>query len=160
MDDLDVKIISQLLDDSRQPFSRIAKRIGVSTQTVIKRYNELKEKGAIKKASAMVDIRKLGYEGVATLLITCSPGSNLPETIGQLKKTENVIVATEGIGDFEGYAMLAYKNVADLYERIHQIKRVPNIDNIDVSLTKKTFPAFPPNIKWVLFQQPVQNGKK
>ena len=155
MDEVDIKIIAELLEDGRKPFSAVAGKIGVSTQTVIKRYNELKEKGTIQQCSVRLNMRKIGYEGTAVLLITCSPGSNIPEVINQIKKTQNVVVVTEAMGDFEGYAMALYRNTNDLYERIQQIKKLPNIESADVSLIKDAFAVFPPNLKQFIFNEPI-----
>ena len=72
MDNLDQDIINELQNDSRQPFRVIAKKLGVRTQTVILRYNKLKEKGIIKACTISVNTSKLGFEGLASLLITSS----------------------------------------------------------------------------------------
>ena len=100
-------------------------------------------------------MRKIGYEGTAVLLITCSQGSNIPEVINQIKKTQNVVVVTEAMGHFEGYVMALYRNTNDLYERIQQIKRLPNIESADVSLIKDAFAVFPPNLKQFIFNEPI-----
>jgi len=135
MDKIDLQIINELTDDARKPFREIAKKIGVSTQTVIKRYNELKEKGTIQICAISIDPNKIGYEGIAYLLITGSPGCSLSEAVERLKKTENIIIVTRAIGDYEGYAVLVFKSAKDLYEKVHQIKLMPEIENIEVSFT-------------------------
>ncbi|PVX25918.1 MAG: hypothetical protein CW691_03140, partial [Candidatus Bathyarchaeum sp.] len=61
MDKLDLKIIKKLMADSRTPFSKISSELGVSTDTVIRRYNKLKETGTIQPI-LNVDIFKLGYD--------------------------------------------------------------------------------------------------
>lgn len=86
MDKIDLQMINELMDDARKPFREIAKKLDVSTQTVIKRYNTLKEKGTIQICAISIDPNKIGYEGIADLLITGSPGSNLSEAIDRLKK--------------------------------------------------------------------------
>jgi len=145
MDQIDLQIITELKDDARKPFRKIAEKIGVSTQTVIKRYNEMKESGIIQLCSISVDLQKIGYAGSAHLLITGSAGSNLSETMEQLRKTPNIILATKAIGDFEGYAVLVFKDINDLYERVIQLKRDLNIENIKVSIAIPGVQHFPRN---------------
>ena len=133
MDKVDLQIIAELTEDARKPFRKIGKKIGISTQTVIKRYNEMKAKGAIQICAISINIKKIGYQGTAQLLMRSLPQTNLSEAIEQLKKTQNIIIATKAIGDFEGYAVLVFKDVKDLYEKVLQIKMLPNIDEIEVS---------------------------
>jgi Lrp/AsnC family transcriptional regulator for asnA, asnC and gidA len=150
MDKIDLQIINELVDDARKPFREIAKKIGVSTQTVIKRYNEMKQKGTIQICAISIDANKIGYEGVAYLLITGSPGTNLSDAMNRLKKTENIIIATKAIGDYEGYAVLVFKNAKDLYEKVHQIKLMPEMENIEVSFTTPVPFSIPPTGRPVL----------
>ena len=147
MDKIDLQIINELMENARKPFREIAKKLGVSTQTVIKRYNALKEKGAIQLCSISIDPNKIVYEGIARLLITASPGSSLSETINRLKKTQNIIAANKTIGDFEGYAILVFKNAEDLYEKLRQIKLMPEIENIEITFTAPAPFNIPPTTK-------------
>jgi Lrp/AsnC family transcriptional regulator for asnA, asnC and gidA len=145
VDQVDMQIIAELKDDARKPFSKIAEKIGISTQTVIKRYNDMKEKGIIQLCSISINLQKIGYEGSAHLLITGSPGTNLSETMKKLRKTPNIILATKAIGDFEGYAVLIFKDINDLYERITQLKKEMNIENVKLSIAVPGVQYFPRN---------------
>lgn len=135
MDKIDMRIVAELMEDARKPFRKIAKKLGVSTQTVIKRYNALKEKGTIEHCAISIDPNKIGYEGEATLLIASQPGRSLSETMERLRKTQNIVIATRAIGDFEGYVVLLFENAKDLREKIHQIKLMPEIGEVEVSFT-------------------------
>jgi Lrp/AsnC family transcriptional regulator for asnA, asnC and gidA len=140
-----MQIITELKDDARKPFRKIGEKIGVSTQTVIKRFNEMKEKGIIQLCSISINLQKLGYAGSAHLLITGSAGSNLSETMEKLRKTPNIILATKAIGDFEGYAVLVFRDISDLYERVIQLKKDLNIENIKFSIAIPGVQYFPRN---------------
>jgi Lrp/AsnC family transcriptional regulator for asnA, asnC and gidA len=144
MDKIDLQIIKELSEDARKPFRKIAKKIGISTQTVIKRYNEMKERGTIQLCAISINLKKLGYKGIAHLLITHSPRNSLSETMDQLEKIQNIIVNSKAIGDFEGYAILVFKNIEELYEKVLQIKRLPSISNVEVSFTVPSINYFPP----------------
>lgn len=143
MDETDLQLLRELKKDARTPFRKIAKKLGVTTQTAINRYNQLKEKGILQFCSISINLEKIGYSGSALLLINSLPESNLSETMAQLKKTKNIILATKAIGDFEGYAVLVFKDIRDLYETILQIKSLPAVGNVEVSFAipgTKNFP--------------------
>jgi Lrp/AsnC family transcriptional regulator, regulator for asnA, asnC and gidA len=143
VDQIDLQIIAELTDDARKPFRQIAEKIGVSTQTIIKRYNEMKKSGLIQHCSISVNLKKIGYSGSAHLLITGSTGSNLSETMSKLRKTPNIIIATKTIGDFEGYAVLVFKDATDLYENILQLKKILDVENLKVSISVPGIKDFP-----------------
>jgi len=147
MDKIDLQIITELMDDARKPFREIAKKLGVSTQTVIKRFNALKENGTIQICAISINPHKIGYEGIAYLLMTSTPRSSLSEAIAHLTKIPNIIIATRAIGDYEGYAVLVFKNATDLYEKVHQIKLMPEIDKIEVSIEVPGGMNVPPTTK-------------
>jgi DNA-binding Lrp family transcriptional regulator len=56
----DRKILYELDVDSRQPFHNIAKKVGLSKDTVIYRINKLKEEGIIQRFHTVIDNGKLG----------------------------------------------------------------------------------------------------
>jgi hypothetical protein len=64
-----------------------------------------------------------------------------------LKKTQNIISANKTIGDFEGYAILVFKNAEDLYEKLRQIKLMPEIENIEITFTAPAPFNIPPTTK-------------
>jgi DNA-binding Lrp family transcriptional regulator len=135
MDKTDLQIMKELLLDTRKPFREIAKKLDISTQTVIRRYKEMKEKGIIQNCAISINANKIGYEGIAHLLITSAQGNTLSETIDILRKTENIIIATRAIGDYEGYAVMVFKNAKDFYEKLRKIKFMPWVETIDLSFT-------------------------
>lgn len=57
----DRKILYELDKDSRQSFGSIAKKVGLSKNSVITRVNHLKEIGVIKSFNTIVDLGKIGF---------------------------------------------------------------------------------------------------
>jgi Lrp/AsnC family transcriptional regulator for asnA, asnC and gidA len=148
MDEIDMKIISELMDDARIPFKKIAEKLGVSTPTISKRYSELKKQGIIKSCSIKLDLSKLGYKGTAHLLFT-SIGTNTCqegfELIQELNKTPDIIIASSSIGDYEAYAVLAFKNIEDLYSKLLEIKSLCSSTEVELSIGMPGIDKFPPN---------------
>lgn len=144
MDELDNLIILELIDDCRKPLRKIAQKAGVSTPTIIKRYNKLKKQGVIQLCCIQVDITKLGYKGTANLLITSSGKITVNEVIEQVKETSGVVIASSAFGDFEGYAVLAFRDLQDLHDKILQIKSLPGIHKVELSIGVPGMRYFPP----------------
>ena len=145
MDEIDLQIISELAEDARKPFLRIAKTIGVSVSTVAKRFSEMKENGIIQLCSIKIDLRKIGYNGIGYILLNSSSSFNLSDAIEDVKRIPNVIIASKSLGDYEGYAILAFADVKDLYEKVLQIRKLPSISGVEISFTVDSMLNFPPD---------------
>ena len=135
MDELDYKIIEELQKDSRQPFRSIAKKLGVRTQTVIGRYNKLKKNGIIMACTISINTNKIGYEGLASLLISSHNKKSTTSTQDQLLSIDDVFLITKTIGDFDTFAVIAYRNSKDLYQKVQKIKKLANIEKVEASFT-------------------------
>jgi Lrp/AsnC family transcriptional regulator for asnA, asnC and gidA len=143
MDNLDRKIIQELSEDARKPFMAIAKKLGTSTQTVIRRYNEMKANGTIGHSAITIDLEKIGYHGTAHMLINIKLEANSAEIVEQLKKTQNVIIATRTTGSYEAYAVLVFRDIDDLFRNVSKIKALPNIRKVDVFFAVPGIKQFP-----------------
>jgi len=147
MDEVDLHIIEELGRDARTPFRKIAKKLGISTQTVIKRHDELKKKGIIRQPSITIDLNKVGYEGVVHLFISGSP-----DTVDGLKKLKNIYFITRTTGDTDIFAAMAFKNTKDFYETICRIKSMPSVKRLEVAISHPA-PVFPrPPLKKINLQ--------
>ncbi len=71
---LDRRIIDQLKEDGRRPFTQIAGDLGVSEAAVRARTNRLVEKGVLQIVG-VTDPLKLGYEQIAMIGVHCDPGA-------------------------------------------------------------------------------------
>jgi DNA-binding Lrp family transcriptional regulator len=89
IDDVDRKILNELLRDCRRSYRSIARRTGVSVGTVLSRIHHLERSGVIKGYSALLDHEKLGYQLTVLAEITVSKGKllEMEEAIGRLPNT-------------------------------------------------------------------------
>lgn len=147
MDKLDHQIIQELNTNGRKPFSAIAKKLGVSTQTVMRRYNEMKTNGTISLNAITISLEKVGYIGTAHMLIAAKPNANSSQIVEQLSITPNIITANRTIGSYDAYAVLAFRDIKDLYENILKIRGLPHIQKLDVSFTLSGIKTFPPRLE-------------
>jgi len=76
MDETDKKIIELLQQDGRMEDVEIARRTGISHDTVKRRRKKMEEAGYIK-IHANINPRKLGYTNVFILGITLAPGKDV-----------------------------------------------------------------------------------
>ena len=69
LDDLDHKILDMLIENTRIPFTDIAKKLLISAGTVHVRVKKMEEYGLIKGSSLILDYDKLGYTFIAYVVV-------------------------------------------------------------------------------------------
>jgi len=146
MDSVDQKIIEELNKNARKSFSAISKKLGVSTNTVIRKYNDMKENGTISLFAIRVNLGKIGYIGTAHMFIKTKPHAKQSRIINRLSKTPNIIIAVSTFGKYESYAVLAFRNLSELTETLVKIRELPDILNIEVSIGVPGIEHFPPKL--------------
>jgi Lrp/AsnC family transcriptional regulator for asnA, asnC and gidA len=75
VDDIDLKIIKFLVEDSRTTLSAIAGELGIGTSTVYKRLAKLVEKRVIRRFTILANGDKLGLGAAAYVGISCAKNS-------------------------------------------------------------------------------------
>lgn len=130
MDEKDRKIIEILAEDSRTPFTDIAKRLSVSESTVRKRIRVLEEEGVIKKYSIIIDPAKIGYNTVAIVGLDVEPPKFL-SVASKLTEFEEVKYVATSTGDhmimFEIWARDGKELTRVISEKIGKIDGIHRI---------------------------------
>jgi Lrp/AsnC family transcriptional regulator for asnA, asnC and gidA len=150
MDKLDLLILNELLKDAQQSFVKIAKKLGTSSNTIITRYNRMKQQGLIYKCTLSIDLSKLGYQGKVFLLITLMPNKSKSETLSALKKIRNVIVVTEILGPFDLLAIAPVINLNSVRELVKEVKRSPNVQRVEMACINDIYFPISPSFGKVL----------
>jgi len=146
VDKLDKQIINCLLKDGQMPFSRIANQLDTSTDTVIRRYNSLKETGVIQKASIVLDIKKCGFEETILFLIKLCPNADANKTFEVTSHMTNVIVVSHTMGDYDMLVQAIYSGIEDFNAIIDAVSNISEIEYFDVCVSQRSgvryFPAY------------------
>ncbi|HEY3420821.1 MAG TPA: AsnC family transcriptional regulator [Methanomassiliicoccales archaeon] len=138
MDELDRRIMKELMLDAQLPYVKIAERIGTSAETVRKRYDRMKEGGMILQSSISMDFRKLGFEGLAVLMIL---SRDVTKTLDGLRVTSNVIAVNRTIGEHDIMAFALTRDVDDLFDIVSRVQRIDQVEHVEVILCRLTGPS-------------------
>jgi DNA-binding Lrp family transcriptional regulator len=69
MKNVELKLISELMKNSRRSYRELAKAVGVSQPTVSRTLKKLEKEGYIKEYTMIPDFLKLGYQIMGVTLI-------------------------------------------------------------------------------------------
>jgi DNA-binding Lrp family transcriptional regulator len=113
LDDLDVKILAQLEEDSRVKLKKLARNLKTSITTVNNRIRKLRKEGVIKKFSAEVNYEKLGYEVKAIIGIAINK-QDIIKLEKELSRHPSVLCVYDVTGIFDSFIVTRFKSVRDL----------------------------------------------
>jgi DNA-binding Lrp family transcriptional regulator len=136
IDEVDRKILSELIRDCRRSYRSIARRAGVSVGTVLGRIRRLEKAGVIKGYSALLDHEKLGYQLTVLAEITVLKGKllEMEQAIGRLPNTCAVYDVT---GSTDAVVLAKFRSREELSKFTKGLLSMPFVDrtNTHVVLT-------------------------
>ena len=142
MDEIDIKIISLLQEDSRLSFNRIAKELGISVGTAYNRIRGLEEKGVLKGYTAIIDPVKVGYQLTAIILIQAD-GKHLLNVESEIARMSNVISVYDITGEFDVAVIARFKDRFDMNKFIKALLKMPyvkrTVTNVVLNVVKEDF---------------------
>jgi DNA-binding Lrp family transcriptional regulator len=115
LDEIDIKILNALQNNSEVSFETLGKELGVSKSTIHYRVMNLKERGIIKKFAAILDPEKLGMGILAVSLIRAHYNPGYVDYIGdKLKNIPGVWGVYFLIGEHDFVVLIRAKDKDDL----------------------------------------------
>ena len=136
IDDIDRKILSELLRDCRRSYRAIARRAGVSVGTVLSRVRRLEKNGVVRGYTALLDQEKLGYQLTVLAEITVSKGK-LVEMEEAISKLPNTCAVYDVTGLTDALVIAKFRNRDELSKFTKSLLAMPFVDrtNTHVVLT-------------------------
>ena len=144
---LDKEIVDSLTENARMSFRQIAKHTDKSTDTIINHYTTLLENGDIRGSTVVVDIEKIGYEGIAAFEIDVTSDQNINSDmiLETLIQMPNIIVATKTVGEHDVLVLAVIHDLQhyqDINVEISGIRGVKNITSNIWAGSKKILPKY------------------
>jgi len=131
IDDIDRKILDILIDNSRTPFTEIAKRLLISAGTVHVRVKKLEDAGIIKGSSLNLDYNLLGYNFVAYIGVLADRSGQTYDILESLKKIPYVTVAHLMTGKYNVICKIRAKETKHAKDIIMEIERIEGIQRLE-----------------------------
>ena len=133
LDDLDKQIIGKLTVDGRSSFNKIARELGLSTDTVVKRYHKLKENGVLK-VSIQINPSMIGYASILDFNIAFTTPLGIADPVVEsLSRIPDVIIITKTSGDYDLQLTAMVRDIAQSFVIQDQIALIRGITKMEVS---------------------------
>ena len=133
-----------LLQDARTSFSGIANHLGVSVDTISKRYAKLKKQRVIKSTTIFIDPEKINGGLMACLNINVETG-HAPEVENKLGEIDEIFLKGKTFGAYDFFAVVATTNLEKLDELRDRISSIHQVKACDVSILTSGLSFIPSN---------------
>jgi DNA-binding Lrp family transcriptional regulator len=146
MKDIELRLVAELMKNSRRSDRELAKAIGISQPTVSRTIRKLEKEGIIREYTMIPDFSQLGYGIMATMLMKMEEPFNeeklekIYEATAKLEKTSpySALIAVNCVGKEKNRVVIAfYKSYSDYAEAMKITKQLPfaDIGSIESYLT-------------------------
>ena len=143
LDEIDHQILDMLIDNTRIPFTDIAKKLLISAGTVHVRVKKMEEQGIIKGSSLMLDYKKLGYSFIAYVGVFLNNTSQTKFVLERINDIPFVTVAHITTGKFNIFCKIRArstehaKEVIFLLDDIEGVYRTETMISLEESINDK-----------------------
>jgi len=138
MKSVELRLMAELMKDSRRSDRQLAKVIGVSQPTISRTIAKLKRDGYIKEFTVIPDYEKLGYQLAAFTLVKMKSGLSKEElqkareiSLRDMRHAPSEIVLFER-GLDEGYSAILvsfHKDYTNYYKLKERMRQYPFLDS-------------------------------
>ena len=143
MDNIDHRILEMLIENTRIPFTDIAKKLYISAGTVHVRVKKMEQSGLIKGSSLILDYDKLGYTFIAYVGLYINNSSQIKFIIERIKQIPNVTVTHITTGKFNVFCKIRArstthaKNIIFKLDEIDGVYRSESMISLEESINDK-----------------------
>ena len=127
LDEIDHQILDMLIDNTRIPFTDIAKKLLISAGTVHVRVKKMEDAGIIKGSSLTLDYNKLGYSFIAYVGVFLQNTSQTKFVLERLNAIPYITVAHITTGKFNIFCKLRAQNTQHAKDIIFKIDEIEGV---------------------------------
>ena len=143
VDSVDINLMRILEEDSRTPWSRIARRLGVSETTVYLRVRKLIELGILEGFTVKINTAKLGLTSTTYILLKIR-GDSLEAFKKAIERDNHIVEAYEVFaGEYNMLLKLVARNQEEIAEHVDKILSIPGIQGALIAYSMRTIKSKP-----------------
>jgi len=132
-ENLDVKLVNELLGDGRASLRSLADDLDVSVTTVSNHLQTLEDEGAIEGFTPVIDYERLGFDVTAILQLKVD-GNALPDITDRLRGHKQMVSVYEVTGDYDVVAVGKFTDTDDMNALIKELLSDADINESNTSV--------------------------
>ena len=128
LDKTDMKILKNLMVNSRLSSRQLALNLGMSTVTVLSRIKKLEKEKIIKGYTTIIDHEKLGY-GLTAIIEIIAKKNKIIDIEEELAKMDNVCGVYDITGNTDTLVIAKFKERNELSKFVKGLSAISDIEN-------------------------------
>jgi len=128
IDDTDVNILSELVENSKTPLSKIGKKFGLHPNVVAYRIKKMKKQGIIKDYTVELDFEKIGLNEQVYVGLSLPSNSEMDRILKQIIEIPQTMRVISSLGSPESIILFVGKDKSEINEAISKLR------NLDVKI--------------------------
>ncbi|WP_449404982.1 HTH-type transcriptional regulator Lrp [Halobacterium jilantaiense] len=132
-ENLDVKLVNELLGDGRASLRSLADDLDVSVTTVSNHLQTLEDEGVVDGYTPVVDYERLGFDVTAILQLKVD-GDALPDITDRLRGHKQMVSVYEVTGDYDVVAVGKFQDTDDMNALIKELLSDADINESNTSV--------------------------
>jgi Lrp/AsnC family transcriptional regulator for asnA, asnC and gidA len=135
IDEIDKQILDVLIENTRTPFTDIAKKLSISAGTVHVRVKKMEESGIIQGSSLTVDYDKLGYTFIAYIGVFLEKTSQTQFVLERINEIPYVTVAHITTGKFNIFCKIRARDTAHAKRVIFALDDIEGVSRTETMIS-------------------------
>lgn len=135
LDETDHQILDMLIENTRKPFTDIAKKLKISAGTVHVRVKKMEDAGIIIGSSLTLDYGKLGYSFIAYVGVFLVKTSQTQFVLERIKEIPYVTVAHVTTGKFNVFCKIRAKDTSHAKDIIYSIDDIEGVTRTETMIS-------------------------
>ena len=136
IDNVDLQILSLLMENAQMPYTEIAKKIFVSGGTIHVRMKKLASLGVVRGSQVVIDPSKLGYDITAFLGVYLEKNSLYDDVANQLRAIPEVTELHYTTGIYGMFIKIICRDTQHLRDVLHdKLQKVSGIQRTETIIS-------------------------
>lgn len=135
LDEIDHQILDMLIDNTRIPFTDIAKKLLISAGTVHVRVKKMEDAGIIMGSSLTLDYDQLGYAFIAYVGVYLQNTSQTKFVLERIYDIPYVTVASITTGKFNIFCKIRAKNTEHAKDIIFMLDDIEGVHRTETMIS-------------------------
>lgn len=135
LDNTDRQILDMLIENSRIPFTDIAKKLEISAGTVHVRVKKMEDAGIIIGSSLTLNYKKLGYSFIAYVGIFLNKSSQTHFVLERIKQIPYVTVAHVTTGKFNIFCKIRARDTSNAKDIIYELDDIEGVTRTETMIS-------------------------
>lgn len=135
LDQIDHQILNMLIENTRTPFTDIAKKLMISAGTVHVRVKKMEDAGIITGSTLALNYKKLGYTFIAFVGIYLEKTSQTKFVMNRINEIPYVTVAHITTGKFNLFCKVRAKDTEHAKQVIFQLDDIDGVHRTETMIS-------------------------